>query len=251
MLRLGSLALIIVASSGCGSQGNDAGPMVDGTALGVAGAHEHGILRMGVALDGPQVTVDLQIPGETIFGFEHAPSSDEERSAVAQALAKFRNDAGSMISFAAEAACAVNDVEFLEHPAYEMADAMGSHEGDHDPSEHHPDGDYQGHEAEHAHDQEHDGEHGHDADEAHDADDDEGHDPEHEHAEDQDHADHADEHTEVRIAVRWTCEQPADGSEASLGLAGLFPNAEAVDLTVVTAGGQAAGRVAPDAAFRF
>lgn len=66
-------------------------------------------------------------------------------------------------------------------------------------------------------------------------------------------ADSGDEHahSEVRARVVWSCTTSPEGTLATLQVARLLPDVEFVDLTVITSGGQAAGRVDGDAAFRF
>ena len=57
-------------------------------------------------------------------------------------------------------------------------------------------------------------------------------------------------HEDVRLLASLTCSGEPSGP-ASLRFADLLPDVEEVDLTVFTAAGEAAGRVAPDASFRF
>jgi hypothetical protein len=59
---------------------------LEGDALGTAGAHEHGIARLDLAVDGPVLTAELEIPGVTAFGFEHEPTTDDDRRAIARAI---------------------------------------------------------------------------------------------------------------------------------------------------------------------
>ena len=81
----------------------------------------------------------------------------------------------------------------------------------------------------------------------------------HEHHEDEanehedeanEHEDEASEHEDVLLLASLTCSREPLGP-ASLRFADLVPDVVQVDLTVLTAAGQAAGRVAPDASFRF
>ena len=88
-----------LAVAGCStSDTGEPGPRVTGAAIGVEGAHEHGVVRMGLAVDGTRLTLDMEAPGEAVFGFEHAPSSEEERSTVVQALERIRGEAGSLVT---------------------------------------------------------------------------------------------------------------------------------------------------------
>lgn len=47
------------------------------------GAHEHGVAELSVAWSEGEVIVDLVSPSHNIFGFEHEPSTEEERALVA------------------------------------------------------------------------------------------------------------------------------------------------------------------------
>ena len=75
----------------------------------------------------------------------------------------------------------------------------------------------------------------------------------HQHEEDAGHEHEEDagpQHTEVRLIASLTCSREPLGP-ASLRFADILPDVVQVDLTVFTAAGEAAGRVAPDASFRF
>lgn len=108
------------------------GPVVSGAALGAEGAHEHGAARMGLAVDGDQLTLDLQVPGEAVFGFEHSPGTDEERMAVSDALARVRSEAGSVLSLNPEVACTLDGVEILEAPGLDGEHGGVEEDGHHD-----------------------------------------------------------------------------------------------------------------------
>lgn len=200
------------------SEPEPAPPVVEGGAIGTAGAHEHGIARLGLAVDGTRITMNLQVPAESVYGFEHAPQSDEERQTATAALAALRTGASNLLVFPADAGCT------LEASEVEAPDVEAS-------------GDADDHDEEHAHDDDHD----HDHDEEHA--DDEGHD--HEQDDEESH-----QHGEVTLSGTFTCAQAPVGA-ASLAFGSVLPEVEQVDLTVVTGLGQAAARVAPDAAFSF
>ena len=68
------------------------------------GAHEHGIGRLNLAQDGADIHIELESPAANIVGFEHAPSTDADREALAKAIARLR--AGDrLFRFSEEAAC--------------------------------------------------------------------------------------------------------------------------------------------------
>ncbi|MDE2652209.1 MAG: DUF2796 domain-containing protein [Gemmatimonadota bacterium] len=196
-------------------------PLVEGERLGTAGAHEHGIARLGLAVDGTVLTIDLQLPAESVFGFDHAPRSAEERAIAAEALDRLRTGGASLVAFPDGATCALESAE-VQAPEGAEGDQPGE---DQQPQED------EGHEHE-----------------------DEGHEHEDEGNQHEDegnqHEDEGNQHEDVRLLASLTCSREPIGP-ASLRFADLLPRVEQVDLTVFTAVGEAAGRVAPDASFRF
>ena len=205
--------LLLCVACGDSSSARPAPPLVEGERLGTPGAHEHGIARLGLAVDGTGLTVDLELPAESVFGFERAPRSAEERATAAEALDRLRTDGARLIAFPDGVTCTLDSAEVQAPEGVEGDDAGEDPEPQEDP---------QSHEDDQSH-----------ADEGH------------EHAEDE-----GPLHTEVRLLASLTCSREPTGP-ASLRFADLLPDVVQVDLTVFTAAGEAAGRVAPDASFRF
>ena len=203
--------LLLCVACGDSPSPGPAPPLVEGERLGTVGAHEHGIARLGLAVDGTSLTVDLELPAESVFGFERAPRSAEERATAAEALDRLRTGAARLIAFPEGVTCALDSAE-VEAP--EGAEGAEGDEAGEDQQPHEDEG--------HQHE-------------------DEGH----EHAEDE-----GPQHTEVHLLASLTCSHEPLGP-ASLRFADLLPDVVQVDLTVFTAAGEAAGRVAPDASFRF
>lgn len=203
-----------------------------GGPLGVDGAHEHGVVRMGLVVEDGRVAMDLQIPGYALFGFEHTPASDAEWSAVESALSRLNDGVGRVVAFPAEASCRLESFEQSGAPS-----RHGSGETVRDGVEDHDTGDTS-HDREASHGQE--GQHSHD------------------HGEDEDHA-HDEEtgpgsdhdHSEVEVSAVFTCAQTLSGRTGSLRLTEIVDDVPQVDLTVLTAHGQAAARVGSTAEFRF
>ncbi|MDE2781895.1 MAG: DUF2796 domain-containing protein [Gemmatimonadota bacterium] len=175
--------------------------------MGTPGAHEHGIARLGLAVDSIRVTVDLELPAESVFGFERAPRSAEERATAAEALDRLRTGGARLIAFPEGVTCALDSAE-LQAPEGFEGDQAGVDQQPHED---------EGHQHE-----------------------DEGH----------EHEDEGLQHTEVRLLATLTCSNEPLGP-ASLRFVDILPGVVQVDLTVFTAAGEAAGRVAPDASFRF
>ena len=67
-------------------------------------SHEHGHVTMQIAVDGSDVAIALEAPGENIVGFEHAPASDEQRAAVDAALKQLENGS-AIVTLPPDAQC--------------------------------------------------------------------------------------------------------------------------------------------------
>ena len=209
--------LLLCVACGDSSSARPAPPVVEGERLGTPGAHEHGIARLGLAVDGTGLTVDLELPAQSVFGFERAPRSAEERATAAEALDRLRTDGARLIAFPDGVTCTLDSAEVQAPEGVEGDDAGEDPEPQED----------EGHQ--------------HEEDEGHQHQEDEGH----QHAEDE-----SPQHTEVTLLATLTCSSEPIGP-ASLRFADIVPDVVQVDLTVFTAAGEAAGRVAPDASFGF
>ena len=82
--------------------------VVLGSSMAHAGkAHEHGVVRLDVSIEGPQVTIAMTAALDNWLGFERAPRTDAERKAAAEVLARLRNPSQGSALFAlnAQAQC--------------------------------------------------------------------------------------------------------------------------------------------------
>jgi hypothetical protein len=55
-----------------------------------AGAHEHGRGTLNIAVEGSKVTMELEVPGADIVGFEHTAKTRREKQAVEKATSQLR-----------------------------------------------------------------------------------------------------------------------------------------------------------------
>lgn len=95
-----------------------AGLAVFGGAAGAAGKpHEHGVVKVDVAVDGGMLTVGVEMPMDSLLGFERAPRNDAERKAATEALVKMR-DGAALIKPIAAAQCKLDKAE-VEAPVLE------------------------------------------------------------------------------------------------------------------------------------
>lgn len=102
-----------------------------GTAWGAGKAHEHGALKLDVAIEGNKLTIALEAPLDNLLGFERAPRTDAERKAAAEVLARLRSPDKGTPLFAPDAAaqCSVTKAE-VQAPVLEPgagAAAKGEH----------------------------------------------------------------------------------------------------------------------------
>ena len=94
------------------------------------GGHEHGVARLQVAIDGGQLAIELQSPLDNLVGFEHEPSTEAQRRALADAEARLR-DFGALFVLPVAAGCMLSEVE-LESPWHAGHDEAHDHEQDHE-----------------------------------------------------------------------------------------------------------------------
>lgn len=173
-----------------------------------ADAHEHGHGLFRMAIEDDHAEIELEVPAFDIVGFEHTPSTAEHRATITAAAAMLgRPD--TLFAMPDAAGCVVGQVEI-------GFGALGGHGHDHGGEEHDE-------HADHGHD-----EHGHD---------DHGHD---------DHAGEKEAHSEVMAFYRLVCADTAAIDEITFGYFESFPNAEELEVVVLSASGQSAGEVSRD-----
>lgn len=82
-------------------------------------AHVHGAVKLGIAIDGNQAELELDAPGEAIFGFEHAARSAEQQAMISKALGLLRTEPTTLFRFPSSAACnfVTSDVQATQEKA--------------------------------------------------------------------------------------------------------------------------------------
>lgn len=102
------------------------------------GPHEHGHGRLNIAIEGKRVSMELEVPGADIVGFEHEASTAEQKATVKKAKATLA-DALSLFQLPAAASCTLADAKVVIH-AEEQEHEEADHEeaaGHKDEEEHH------------------------------------------------------------------------------------------------------------------
>ena len=104
-------------------------------------AHEHGQGLLNVVAEGDELAIEFRMPAANVVGFEHEPSTDEQRHAVEEALAMFRR-AEALFTPSEGAGCRIETVEVklagIEHHEGEEEGHHEDHaeEGHDDSAEH-------------------------------------------------------------------------------------------------------------------
>src|SRR6185369_15254127 len=74
------------------------------------GAHEHGRGTLNIAIEGTKVTMELEVPGADIVGFEHAAKSPKEKSAVEKATIQLKSPL-ALFNLPPTAACRITEAK--------------------------------------------------------------------------------------------------------------------------------------------
>ncbi|MDP3083437.1 MAG: DUF2796 domain-containing protein [Rubrivivax sp.] len=104
-------SMIVLAAALCGGAG---------TAWAAGKAHEHGAVKLGVAIEGNKLTIAMEAPLDNLLGFERAPRTDAERKAAADVLARLRSpDKGTPLFVMDPAAGCTLDKAEVQAPVLE------------------------------------------------------------------------------------------------------------------------------------
>lgn len=82
-------------------------------------AHEHGAVKLDVAIDGATVTIGLEASLDSLLGYERTPRNDKERRAAADLLSRLRAGTG-LFGMDAGAQCSLSKSE-VQAPVLEPA----------------------------------------------------------------------------------------------------------------------------------
>lgn len=89
-------------------------------------AHQHGLMKLDVALEGQSLTVDLESPLDSLLGFERAPRTAAERQAATTVLNQLRQ--GQLLKPDAAAQCQLAEAT-VEAPV--LTQPAGAAAGEH------------------------------------------------------------------------------------------------------------------------
>lgn len=91
-----------------------------------AGPHQHGVVYLDLAQDGPLLTAQLRAPLESLVGFERAPRTAAERQAASQVMEHLRQP-GAVLQPDAAAACEMETAELQAEVLMGRAAPQGGH----------------------------------------------------------------------------------------------------------------------------
>jgi ABC-type Zn2+ transport system substrate-binding protein/surface adhesin len=171
-------------------------------------AHEHGVATLNLVIDGKSLLFELQSPAANIVGFEHMPTSKNDRATVDQAHLRL-TQANALFVMSDAAACVLEQVE-TESPLFAAATSeVHGHDKAHDDDHH----------AEHA--------------------------DHHDHASHDDHADEGSAHSDISAHFHFACSNPEGLQQIDVRLFDVFPNTEKLLLQAITPTGQQGGELTP------
>jgi hypothetical protein len=170
------------------------------------GAHVHGRGTLNIALEGKRLSMEFEAPGADIVGFEHAPSTPEQKATLAKAEKQLKAPQ-TVLQLPAAAGCTVTDAKVT------IEGNLGGNDADDHSAEDH----------DHADDHDHD--HDHDA-------------------ADHDHEGH--QHSALHAEYAFDCKSPASLTTIAFDYFKHFAGAQKLDVTVVTPKGQNSFEVSRD-----
>ena len=97
-------------------------------------AHEHGVSKLNLVIEGKRVEMELESPGSDIVGFEHAPATDADRKAIVDAAERLKDGAALFVTSAA-AGCNLRSAE-IEVPGAEKKEKHHGHGHGHGKDKH-------------------------------------------------------------------------------------------------------------------
>ena len=168
-------------------------------------AHEHGVSKVQIAVEGKVVEVTLEAPGVDIVGFEHPATSKKDKAAVKAALGKLEQ-ADAVVVPDAAAGCKLKEAHAELHS-----------EGEHDDHDKHA-----------KHDDDHKDAHKHDKHDKHD-----------------DHGKKKASHTEFEAHYHFDCAKPEALKSVSFPFFKSFKNASEIEVQYVTSSGAGADELMP------
>lgn len=95
-------------------------------------AHVHGAGTLGIAFEQAKGTLQLQIPSESIFGFEHAAKSESDQKAMSEGLQKLEMKISELVTFDSTLKCQISKdkIEVVKEKE-DKGEHKNGHHGEH------------------------------------------------------------------------------------------------------------------------
>ncbi|WP_397451159.1 DUF2796 domain-containing protein [Pseudomonas sp. NA-150] len=113
------------------------------------GAHEHGVARLDIALDGKSLEFEFDSPSMNIVGFEHDANTPDDKAKVANAR-ELLLKSQALFNLPEAAQCSVSS-QTLQSPLFGDKSDADAIDDDHDEDEDHAKGEEHHHSEVHAH----------------------------------------------------------------------------------------------------
>ena len=191
-------------------------------------SHEHGAAVLNVALDDGAVFMELETPWNNLVGFEHNPSTDEQKAQVAEAMKILVEQPERMFTLNG-GGCTADKITVESSMDLEADGDHDHHDDEHHDDEHKHDDDEAHHDDKHHDDAHHDDDKHHDDDAHHDED---------EHH-DHDHDEHEGEsHSSALVSYSYTCSDVGNLSSIAVNVFSLWSGFEELDVQLIGPAGQ-------------
>ena len=196
-------------------------------------SHEHGAANLMLAIEGDKLQIGIEVPSESLIGFEHFPKSRSDRENFNEAI-KILSNPSKFFSTPDDAECLLTGLNVSQTLfSGEEEDEHGHEEKDEHDDHGHEEENEHGHEEKNEHD-----EHGHEEEDEH------GHEKKDEHGHD-DHDEHGHEdsekgeiHSEFRSNYSWNCLHTDEIDSIGNKLFSFFPRIEEIRVNWITTSGQ-------------
>lgn len=90
-------------------------------------AHVHGAAKLNAAIQEKTLILDLEVPADAIFGFEHKPTTDADKTTAAAALKLLQEKPLELFVLDASLGCKVTKAEATAHYGAQHADIEGTY----------------------------------------------------------------------------------------------------------------------------
>lgn len=85
-------------------------------------AHEHGAIKLSIALDGKDIELEIDGPSESFLGFEHSPTTKKEKNIYNAVKERWTKNFSSLIKFDEKLECVIQNTELEQIVEKELSD---------------------------------------------------------------------------------------------------------------------------------